>query len=105
MNREIILRVRAPDGQYRINIMSRDTYGELLLQVIIHTHSLQKNSTSPSKISLSQEKMENSSPSAKATKLETSPTSLMEPFSRSTPEILKNKLSSMVLRLAILSTT
>jgi hypothetical protein len=27
MNHEIILRVKAPDGQYRMNIMSRDTYG------------------------------------------------------------------------------
>ena len=35
MNRELILRIKAPDGQYRINIMSRDTYGELLLQVIM----------------------------------------------------------------------
>jgi hypothetical protein len=33
MNRELVIRVRAPDGQYRLNVMSRDTYGELLLQV------------------------------------------------------------------------
>lgn len=34
MNREIILRVRGPEGQYRITVGSRDTYGELLIQVL-----------------------------------------------------------------------
>lgn len=34
MNREVLLRVRAPEGQYRITVSSRDTYGELLIQVI-----------------------------------------------------------------------
>jgi hypothetical protein len=33
MNREVILRVRGPEGQYRITVGSRDTYGELLIQV------------------------------------------------------------------------
>ncbi len=33
MNKELVFRVRAPEGQYRLNVMSRDTYGELLLQV------------------------------------------------------------------------
>lgn len=33
MNREIILRVRGPEGQYRITVGARDTYGELLIQV------------------------------------------------------------------------
>jgi hypothetical protein len=32
-NRELILRVRGPEGQYRLTSMTRDTYGELLLQV------------------------------------------------------------------------
>lgn len=50
INREIVLRIRAPDGQYRINAMSRDTYGELLLQVKIKKLSLPKNLISQSKI-------------------------------------------------------
>jgi hypothetical protein len=33
MNREIILRVRSPEGQLRLSVQSRDTFGELLLQV------------------------------------------------------------------------
>ena len=33
MNKELVIRVRGPEGQYRINVMSRDTYGELTLQV------------------------------------------------------------------------
>lgn len=33
MNKELVIRVRGPEGQYRFNVMSRDTYGELLLQV------------------------------------------------------------------------
>lgn len=36
MNREIILRVKGPEGQYRITIGARDTYGELIIQV--HRH-------------------------------------------------------------------
>ncbi len=36
MNREILLRVRSPEGQYRITSNARDTYGELLLQVAIY---------------------------------------------------------------------
>ena len=33
MNREIILRLRTAEGQLRLNVNVRDTYGELLLQV------------------------------------------------------------------------
>lgn len=33
MNKELVIRVRGPEGQYRLNVMSRDTYGELTLQV------------------------------------------------------------------------
>ena len=58
MNREIILRVRAPDGQYRINIMSRDTYGELLLKVNYLLLSWLRNLVFPSRISWSRERME-----------------------------------------------
>ena len=47
MNKEIILRVRGPEGQYRLNLWSRDTYGELLLQVTILLSSYPKNSTTP----------------------------------------------------------
>ena len=50
INRELVLRIRGPEGQYRINVMSRDTYGELLLQVRIEKLSSLKNSISQSKI-------------------------------------------------------
>lgn len=40
MNREIILRVRGPEGQYRVTVGSRDTYGELLIQVPVFLYQV-----------------------------------------------------------------
>lgn len=42
MNRELILRVRGPEGQYRLTVGSRDTYGELLIQVLDEVIKLAK---------------------------------------------------------------
>lgn len=42
MNRELILRVRGPEGQYRLTVGSRDTYGELLIQVLNEVIKLAK---------------------------------------------------------------
>ena len=80
MNRELVIRVRAPDGQYRLNVMSRDTYGELLLQVIPTPLSLPKNSAFPSAISSSPARTTNLSASRKAISWEISPISSMVPF-------------------------
>ena len=91
-NREIILRVKAPDGQYRMNVMSRDTYGELLLQVKYPLSSQRRKIIFPSRISWSPEKMERLSLSVKELKLEMFHISSMEPFLKLTLKTPKSKM-------------
>ena len=35
MNNEIILRIRSPEGQHRINFRAGDTFGLLLMEVLL----------------------------------------------------------------------